>query len=99
MGKAKAAAPWTWAEIAALNGTTSQGTFLRTYGARGRAALVAALWLKGNARCPFGPESCRGCPVDYRSPWIKVLEGPCHERAMPVYARMVRKLGRLPEGQ
>ncbi len=105
MGKAEK--PWTWEEIAKLHGKAAKA-FMKTYGDRGVAALLAAGHEPGTwkANCPYeGRPICVGifsggreCPMDNGSEWRKIhRQDPCSQEAMEVYSRMIEKLGLLPE--
>ena len=110
MGKGKAAAPWTWEEISNLHGEDAKA-FMKTYGDRGVAALLASGHPPGTwkAECPYqGCEPCVStymkhktkCPMDNGSEWRKGgTRRTCSEASMEVYARMIAQLGLLPEGQ
>lgn len=103
--------PWTWEEIAALRDLQRlsldqlrvRGRFLRDYGDRARAALMAAGRVPGEwGPCVLGASVCEGCPLNRTSSWRRspdklYIDDSCSRFAMEVYARMVEKLGRLPE--
>jgi hypothetical protein len=99
--------PWTWEEIAALRDQKTltleqervRERFLVDYGDRAKVALMAAGHEPGTiARCVFAHSPCERCPLDFRSRWSRSVGiFGCGARAMAVYARMVKKLGLLPE--
>jgi len=96
--------PWTWEEIAKLNGP-AYAEFLEVYGDRGKVAMVIAETIEGGRysvydrdHCNWG--GCRCCPLwaPQGSMWLDWNEHrrSCVELAPRVYARMIKKLGRLP---
>jgi hypothetical protein len=107
--KNSSTAPWTWEEIAKLKGKAADA-FMKTYGDRGVAALLASGHAPGTWKepCPYaGREPCvfkyreeyKGkCPMDNSSEWRnKHSQRPCSQESMEVYTRMVEKLGLLPK--
>lgn len=107
---------WTWAEIEELRFPATpalrrkRAAFLRRYGDRAKAALVAAGHAEGTwAPCCFYTESpseltsiglC-ACPLDYHSKWVEKIDpeerGACSSMSMAVYRVMVTDLGLLQE--
>ena len=78
-----------WRRVAKLTGK-EQAAFLRTYGDRAKAAIVAA---DGTCRS----WNCHECPLGWSSKWIEDFELCSVVTAMAVYARMIEKLGKKPE--
>lgn len=105
MGKAEK--PWTWEQIAklryqdklSLDQQRVRERFIVDYGIRAQAALMAAGHEPGTygGECEFPYLSCKKCPLDFRSKWCRGMVDGCGHRAMEVYSRMVKKLGRMPE--
>ena len=96
--------PWTWEEIAKLNGP-AYSEFLEVYGDRGKVAMVIAETIEDGRYsvydrdyCNWG--GCHFCPLwaPQGSQWLDWNEHrrSCVELAPRVYARMIEKLGRLP---
>ena len=103
--------PWTWEEIAKLRGK-ARASFIKTYGARAKAALVASdhppgeytsavncygFWHPEHRRRSSLGWECGECPLDCCGVWRRRITGSCSASAMLVYARMVKELGLLPE--
>jgi hypothetical protein len=100
--------PWTWEEIAALNGP-AYSEFLEVYGDRGKVAMVIAETIEDGRYslydrdyCNWG--GCRCCPLwdPAGNEWVSREEHQqyafrhCLELSLRVYSRMIEKLGRLP---
>jgi len=100
--------PWTWEEIAKLNGP-AYSEFLEVYGDRGKVAMVIAETIEDGRYaiydrdyCNWG--GCHFCPLwaPEGSEWFsreehqKYAFAYCLELSLIVYTRMVKKLGRLP---
>jgi len=96
--------PWTWRQIAALEGTALRA-FCKAYGDRGRVARLIAT-REGRPKgklmqwvpCPINLDA-GSCPVLSDRWRVEERERgmSCLDRAPLVYARMVAKLGRMPE--
>lgn len=95
--------PWTWKEIAALNGP-AYAEFLEAYGDRGKVAMVIAETVEDSRYCRYDRDHCTWgcgeCPLwaPGGNEWLRPMENlrSCVENAPKAYARMVSKLGRLP---
>jgi hypothetical protein len=105
MTKRTAEKPWTWAEIDRLAGAALRA-FLLDYGDRGKVARVVA---HHQIYCDGRPRAWRSCIYTHCELPCPIIDTPwrrdedrhlaCGEAAPLVYARMIGKLGRLPEGE
>lgn len=106
-----AAERWTWEEIAALRDQSKltreqqqvRKRFLRDYGDRARAALMAAGHPEGTwMECPFTERNrCSHCALSFDMGWVEKSHPgdwlcACSEYSMAVYRCMVKELGYLP---
>lgn len=100
--------PWTWEEIAKLNGP-AYAEFLETYGDRGKVAMVIAETIEDGRYSIYDRDYCNWggcwhCPLwaPGGNEWVSQDEHEkhvldlCLEVALIAYPRMIEKLGRLP---
>jgi len=87
-------------EMSMVVGSEDTRAFLSAYGERAQAAILAA-----DGMC--WERNCKDCPLSYRSrlskrsriAWVGDSESCSAKKAMAVYARMIKKLGKKPEGR
>lgn len=93
--------PWTWKQIAALNGK-KYFDFLERYGDRGKLAMVIAESIHDHKYSVYDRDSCNWgcgeCPVwnwkEYNGP--RRLFESCLDLAIELYRKLIAEHGRLP---